>query len=441
MSLLKLTRRSFFFSLFLLAALGLLAFTLSGTASARQSSNVPTSSPQEPATQDAYAELVPRAGAPPNGGTVNVGAKFTLDLMLRHGSNNDLTASQQYLTFTYTVLQVVQPAGTSCVPTSTITPDQTMFETVLQNELCNGPGSCTFRGSFYLPGELSFASGALTGCPQGCGGDFRVASITMCAANGGQGVLHWQFAPPAPVTRDTEIVNINSQVVSNHSLYHDYVINVSGPTATPDRNATPIRTPTSAAQPTNTPSSCTINFTDVHQGDEFYDYIKEMYCRHIVSGYSDHTFRPYEYTLRAQVAKMAVLGFGLPIDTSGGPHFTDVQQGTEFYNYIETAAKHNIVSGFDGRLFKPWDNVKRGQIAKIVVLTAQQKDPANWTLQNPATPSFHDVPRNNTFYQYVETAKAHNMISGFAGGIFGLYDLAKRGQISKILDVALTGQP
>ena len=84
--------------------------------------------------------------------------------------------------------------------------------------------------------------------------------------------------------------------------------------------------------------------------------------------------------------------------------------------------------------------MKRGQIAKIVVLTAQQADPARWTLVNPTTPSFTDVPRTNTFYQYVETAKAHGMISGISAHIFGVYDLAKRGQICKILDGALSGQ-
>src|SRR5207247_8050464 len=144
--------------------------------------------------------------------------------------------------------------------------------------------------------------------------------------------------------------------------------------------------------------------------------------------------------MRAQVAKMVVLGFGLRIDTSGGPHFTDVPQGTEFYGYIETAAKLGIVTGFDNRLFKPWDNVKRAQLTKMIVLGAAQADPDGWHLVHPATPSFTDVPSSNTFYQYVETAKAHNIITGYDGNRFALWDLAKRGQICKILNGALTGQ-
>lgn len=445
MSLSKLTKRSFFFTILSFAALVLIAISLSGTAFARPGSSPTASSPQEPAAQDAYANFVPRTGAPPSGGTVNVGVKFTLDLMVHAGTNNDLTAAQQYLTFDNQttpahVLKVIPSESASCssIPlTSAAVPDLSTFDTALQNEICNGPGACIFRGVLILPGNLAFASGALASCPTGCGGDFRIASVTFCAANGGQATLHWQFAPPAPVTRDTEIVTINNEVVSNNSLYHDYVINVTGPTATPDRNATPIRTTTPAPAATNPPASCNMSFRDVQQGDEFYTYIKNIYCRRIVSGYNDGTFRPFDYTLRAQVAKMAVLAFELPVDTSGGPHFTDVQAGTEFYGYIETAAKRGIVTGFENRQFKPWDNVKRGQIAKIVVLTAQQANPSRWTLQNPTTPSFDDVPRTNTFYQYVETAKAHGMISGLEARRFGLYDLAKRGQICKILDGAL----
>ena len=37
----------------------------------------------------------------------------------------------------------------------------------------------------------------------------------------------------------------------------------------------------------------------------------------------------------------------------------------------------------------------------------------------------------------VETAKAHNIISGYNGNQFALWENAKRGQICKILDGAL----
>jgi hypothetical protein len=54
-------------------------------------------------------------------------------------------------------------------------------------------------------------------------------------------------------------------------------------------------------------------------------------ARGIVSGYADGTFRPSNPATRGQIAKIIVLGEGWPLDTSGGPHFTDVPPGYVFY--------------------------------------------------------------------------------------------------------------
>ncbi len=384
-------------------------------------------------TANAFAHFNPVNGAPQSGGTVAPGTKFTLDLYINAGSNRDVTAAQSFLTFNPAVLQVVSPSGSSCNPVQTASPDITTFDAVLQNEICNGPNPCDFRGMQVPGGRIAFASGALSNpqCTNGCGGDFRVASITFCAANGGRANLHWEFAPSAPQTRDSEITVLSFDEVQNASLYHDYVINVSGATATP---GPPTWTPKPQFTPTPT-GGCNINFTDVNQGDVFYDEIKAMFCQQVISGYSDHTFRPYDYTRRAQIAKIVVLGFGFPVDTHGGPHFRDVTTDNQFYPYVETAANLNLVSGYSDGTFRPWDNVKRGQIAKIVIGAAQRKN--GWALANPSSPSFSDVPKANVFYGFIETAKTHNLIAGCATNRFCVDDYAKRGQLCKIISGAL----
>ena len=393
-----------------------------------------------PNTRDGYGHLVPVSGAPANGGTVSAGTKFNLELRINTGTNpppNGITAQQSYMTFNSAVLQVIQPSGNcSATPpnSTTVTADQTTLETVLQNETCNGPQPCDFRGLRIAPGNIAFASGALTRCPQGCdAGDIRVATITLCAVAGGRGEINFQFSPPAPTTRDSEIVVANGDLVHNQSLYQNYLVNVTGPTATP---GPPTWTP-EPAQPTATQVSggggtCVMNFSDVPSGNEFYTYIRNLYCNNprVVTGFSDSTFRPYDATKRAQLAKMLVLAFNMNINTSGGPHFTDVPASNEAYQYIETVYNRNIVTGFDNRLFKPWDQVKRGQVAKMVV------GAANITINTSGGPHFSDVPASNEFYRYIETARSNNMISGFSDGTFRPYDNAKRGQIAKIIDTA-----
>src|SRR5438045_266652 len=92
------TRRPFILALLSFAAL-LVGFCLAGVASAQPHSSAPASNPQAPETQDAYAHFVPQAGAPSSGGTVSVGTKFTLDLKINTGSNNNITAAQSYVSF------------------------------------------------------------------------------------------------------------------------------------------------------------------------------------------------------------------------------------------------------------------------------------------------------------------------------------------------------
>lgn len=162
--------------------------------------------------------------------TMTVGSKLTLDMLLNSGLDPEVfvTAQQSYMTFTYSVIQNVRVSDSGCVLTSTVTPDITTFNAVLQNETCNGPGQCTFRGQVVDPGSMAFASGALGQPP--AQGDFRIAQVAFCAVAAGEAIIHWQFSPPNPVViRDSQIIDAQSRYVSNPALYTDYVMHVVAP--------------------------------------------------------------------------------------------------------------------------------------------------------------------------------------------------------------------
>ena len=124
--------------------------------------------------------------------------------------------------------------------------------------------------------------------------------------------------------------------------------------------------------------------------------------------------------------------------------FADVPLSIPFYQVIETAAAHGIVSGYtcggpgepcDARrrpYFRPYADVTRGQLSKIAV------NAAGWPLQTPATPTFSDVAPASAFYSFVETAVCHGVVSGYADGAFRPSANATRGQISKIVSLAIT---
>ena len=186
------------------------------------------------------------------------------------------------------------------------------------------------------------------------------------------------------------------------------------------------------ATPIRTPAACSLNFTDVLPTDYFYEPVRYLFCAGAISGYSDGTFRPLDRTTRGQLSKIVTLAEGWTINTTGGPHFSDVGVDNPFYVYIETAYNYHVISGYADGTFRWGSNVTRGQLSKIIVNAEQ------WAINTTGGPHFTDVPTSDPFYGYVETAYNHSIISGYADGTFRPGNNATRGQISKIVYGTLT---
>ena len=118
----------------------------------------------------------------------------------------------------------------------------------------------------------------------------------------------------------------------------------------------------------------TPSFRDVPTSNSFYSYVETVKAHGVISGYPCGSagepcpgayFRPNNNVTRAQSSKMIVIAFGWPINTSGGPHFTDVPANDGFYPYVETAFNYAIVTGY-GTEFRPNNNVTRAQLSKML---------------------------------------------------------------------------
>ena len=212
------------------------------------------------------------------------------------------------------------------------------------------------------------------------------------------------------------------------------------PTTTPTRmmcassdcTPTATRTPFSTVQPSPTAE---FPFTDVHDTDYFYEAVRYFYYAGIISGYSDNTFRPGNDTTRGQLGKIVVLAMNWPIDTTGGPHFSDVPVSYVFYPFVETALNHSVVSGYSDHTFHPASSVTRGQLSKIVVLAM------GWGIICPQTGHFTDVPPSHPFYCFVETAFSRAIVSGYSDNTFRPAANATRGQICAIVYRAVVAPP
>ncbi len=197
------------------------------------------------------------------------------------------------------------------------------------------------------------------------------------------------------------------------------------------------------ATPNTTPT-----FSDVPDSNPFYTYIEFMACHGIVSGYADGTFRWGNNATRAQFSKMVTLAYHWSLQNPTTPTFADVPTSFPFYSVIETAAAQGVISGYacggpgepcdpqHRPYFRPYANITRGQIAKILVLAGR------FAINTSGGPHFADVPAANPFYSFIETAYNLGLISGYSCGgsgepcpglYFRPYANATRGQISKMI--------
>jgi hypothetical protein len=174
----------------------------------------------------------------------------------------------------------------------------------------------------------------------------------------------------------------------------------------------------------------THSFRDVNSSDYFYEHVYDLRDAQALGGYADGTFRPYNQATRAQLVKIVVLAFHIPLYSGSAQQFSDVPRDHPFYQHIMTAWERNIITGYADGTFRPYNNVTRGQISKISV------ESARIDMITPSTPSFSDVPTDHTFYRHIETAYAHGILSGYADGTFKPEADATRGQIAKIVNLA-----
>src|SRR5439155_20080716 len=100
----------------------------------------------------------------------------------------------------------------------------------------------------------------------------------------------------------------------------------------------------------------------------FYYVVDTPYCRSIITGYANGTFRPGNNVTRGQLSKIAVLAEAWQVLCPAQPHFRDVPSNSTFYCFVETAYARGIITGYADGTFRPGNGATRGQTCKIVYL-------------------------------------------------------------------------
>jgi hypothetical protein len=122
-------------------------------------------------------------------------------------------------------------------------------------------------------------------------------------------------------------------------------IATSTPQATQTAIGTPTGTRTATVVASVTPTACTIAFTDVDESNTFFANIKCLACRGVISGYDDGTFRPFNEITRGQIAKIVSNAAGFDEDP-GAQIYEDVLEGSPFYQWINRLSRRGHMGGY-----------------------------------------------------------------------------------------------
>lgn len=134
--------------------------------------------------------------------------------------------------------------------------------------------------------------------------------------------------------------------------------------------------------------------------------------------------------LRKMIASLSVVAIlsSLVVSTAFAASFGDVTASDEWYGPLNDLVEAGVVDGSQAN-FRPYDKLTRAEAATYVVRLA------GFTLEEPTSATFADVPTTHPAFKYIETAAKHNVLKGYGHkpGYFGPDDAVTRSQFAKIV--------
>ena len=169
-----------------------------------------------------------------------------------------------------------------------------------------------------------------------------------------------------------------------------------------------------------------VSFTDVHEGDYFYQPVLWAVENDITAGTSDATFSPSQNCFREQAMMFLWKAAGKPQPTSSYNPFTDVKPDAYYYDAVLWAVEKNITSGVSDTKFGTGTPCTRGQIMTFLYKAAGSPSVSG---NNP----FRDVRQGDYFYSPVLWAVRNGITSGTSATEFSPAQSCTRGQIVTFL--------
>ena len=169
-------------------------------------------------------------------------------------------------------------------------------------------------------------------------------------------------------------------------------------------------------------------FTDVAEGDFYYDSVMWAVRNGITTGATATTFNPGGQCQRAQVVTFLWRAAGSPEPTKTENPFTDVKESDFYYKAVLWAVEKGITNGLTATEFGPFALCNRAQV--VTFLYRAMEKPAYSATESV----FTDVTDPTAFYYDAVLWAAENGITnGMGDGTFGIGSICNRAQVVTFL--------
>ncbi len=150
----------------------------------------------------------------------------------------------------------------------------------------------------------------------------------------------------------------------------------------------------------------------------------------IITGYEGSLFKPNEEITRAQVA--IILTRALDLQPTGAKvDFHDVAESYHAYDAIQAVAQAGFFSGDSNGNFRPNDHFTREHIALVFKKAFELSDATEHT-------HFKDVSESRHSYHAIQSLAESGITAGYQDGTFRPGNTTTRAQLSVFFDRALT---
>ena len=168
-------------------------------------------------------------------------------------------------------------------------------------------------------------------------------------------------------------------------------------------------------------------FTDVKEGDFFYDAVAWAVREGVTTGATETTFNPNGNCQRGQVVTFLWRAAGCPEPTSTNNPFTDVKESDFFYKAVLWAVEEGITNGLAANTFGPYELCNRAQV--VTFLWRAMGSPE----VQVGGGEFSDVDPTQFYATAVMWASVNGITNGMGDGTFGVSKICNRAQVVTFL--------